>query len=75
MKADAPQNVQPAPETRTGSERAAALCGLMTVLGFLGFGLTQVMFAHNNGTMMYLLTVTLWIACMQPPHASHPPER
>ncbi len=44
----------------------AALCGLMTVLGFLGFGLTQVMFAHNNGNMMYLLTVTLWLACLRP---------
>ncbi len=61
--------------TRTDAERAAALCGLMTVLGFVGFGLTQVMFAHNNGTMMYLLAVTLWIASMQPPQGSHPPEQ
>lgn len=42
--------------------RLAALCGLLTVLGFLGFGLTQVMFAHNNGNVMYLLSVTLWLA-------------
>ena len=40
----------------------AAVCGLITVLGFLGFGFTQVMFAHNNGNVMYLLCVTLWLA-------------
>ncbi len=48
----------------THAHRAAALCGLMTVLGFAGFGLTQVMFAHNNGNMMYLLTVTVWLSCL-----------
>lgn len=41
--------------------RLAAVCGLITVLGFLGFGFTQVMFAHNNGNVMYLLCVTLWL--------------
>lgn len=45
-----------------GAERAAALCGLVTVVGFIGFGLTQVLFAHNNGNLMYLLTVSLWLA-------------
>jgi len=48
----------------TPSARAAALCGLMTVLGFVGFGLSQVMFAHNNGNMMYLLTITVWLSCL-----------
>ena len=42
--------------------RAAALCGLVTVLGFMGFGMTQVMFAHNNGNLMYLLSVSVWLA-------------
>lgn len=46
----------------THARRAAALCGLTTVLGFLGFGMTQVMFAHNNGNLMYLLAVSLWLA-------------
>lgn len=41
---------------------AAALCGLVTVLGFVGFGMTQVMFAHNNGNLMYLLAVSVWLA-------------
>lgn len=45
-----------------GIQRAAALCGLVTVIGFIGFGLTQVLFAHNNGNLMYLLTVSLWLA-------------
>lgn len=44
------------------ARRAAALCGLVTVLGFFGFGMTQVMFAHNNGNLMYLLSVSVWLA-------------
>lgn len=44
------------------AQRAAALCGLVTVLGFAGFGATQVMFAHNNGNLMYLLSVSIWLA-------------
>ena len=75
--AGTPQNDPSPASPRTDTQRAAALCGLMTVLAFVGFGLTQVMFAHNNGTMIYLLAVTLWIACMQPAHAnaSLPTER
>lgn len=42
--------------------RAAALCGLVTVVAFVGFGTTQVMFAHNNGNLMYLLAVSVWLA-------------
>ncbi len=45
---------------------AAALCGLVTVLGYLGFGMTQVMFAHNNGNLMYLLPMSLWLAVCWP---------
>lgn len=61
-----PSDQAPVPDAAASERRTAALCGLMTVLGFAGFGLTQVMFAHNNGNMMYLLTVTLWLACLQP---------
>lgn len=46
--------------------RAAALCGLTLIVGFVGFGLTQVLFAHNNGNLMYLLCVSLWLAACQP---------
>ncbi len=60
-----PSDTPPIPDAEASARRTAALCGLMTVLGFAGFGLTQVMFAHNNGNMMYLLTVTLWLACLQ----------
>ena len=45
---------------------AAALCGLITVLGLAGFGMTQVMFAHNNGNMMYLLCVSLYLSVCTP---------
>lgn len=54
-------------EDAARSERhAAALCGLVTVLGYLGFGMTQVMFAHNNGNLMYLLPMSLWLAVCCP---------
>lgn len=54
-----------------GARHAAAVCGLATVLGFVGFGMTQVMFAHNNGNLMYLLLVSLWLAvCWQGPGAA-----
>ena len=36
------------------------------MLAYLGFGVTQVMFAHNNGNLMYLLTVSLWLAVSWP---------
>lgn len=42
--------------------RTSALCGLVMVAGYVGFGLTQVMFAHNAGTMMYLFMNLLWLA-------------
>ncbi|MBO7411912.1 MAG: ABC transporter permease subunit, partial [Ottowia sp.] len=45
---------------------AAALCGLMTVAGYLVFGVTQIMFAHNNGNMLYLFGVSLWLASSAP---------
>ena len=52
------------------ARRAAASCGLTTVVGFVGFGMTQVMFAHNNGNLMYLLCVSLWLAvCWHGPRA------
>lgn len=49
-----------------GERHAAALCGLITVLGYLGFGMTEVFFAHNNGNLMYLLPITLWLAVCWP---------
>lgn len=51
-----------APGPAGALQRAAAVCGLATVAGFLIFGMTQVMFAHNNGNMTYLLAVSLWLA-------------
>lgn len=46
------------------AETALALCGLLTVVGFVGFGMTQVMFAHNNAHMMYLFMNSLWLAAL-----------
>lgn len=63
----ASENLKEADEA--SARQTAALCGLITVLGFTGFGLTQVMFAHNNGNMMYLFTISIWLACLQPSSA------
>lgn len=39
------------------------LCGSAMVLMYIAFGITQVFFAHNSGTMSYLfLIVLLWAA-------------
>lgn len=46
------------------AQSALAMCGLLTVVGFTGFGLTQVMFAHNNAHMMYLFMNSLWLAAL-----------
>jgi O-antigen ligase len=48
--------------------RAVALCGLTLVVGYVGFGQTQVMFAHNSGIMMYLFMNLLFLsACVRLP--------
>ena len=49
------------------AQSALALCGLLTVVGFAGFGLTQVMFAHNNAHMMFLFMNSLWLAALAAP--------
>jgi O-antigen ligase len=61
------------PAAPAAHRRAAALCGLVTVVGFVGFGLTQVLFAHNSGNLMYLLPVSLWLAACGAPHADRTP--
>ena len=55
------------PATLASARHAANLCGLTTVLGFIGFGMTQVMFAHNNGNLMYLLCISVWLAAGRAP--------
>ena len=56
-----------------GPTEQAALCGLVGVLGFVGFGMTQVMFAHNNAHMMFLFMNLLWLAVMARPSPSQAP--
>jgi O-antigen ligase len=45
----------------TDTRHASALCGLVLVVGYLGFGMTQVMLAHNSSVIMYLFTNLLWL--------------
>lgn len=46
---------------------ACAVCGLLMVLGYLGFGMTQVMFAHNSSSIMYVFMNLLWMGAMLAP--------
>ena len=49
-----------------GLHRPYALAGVMLVLSFIDFGLTQVMFAHHASSSFYALTVCILIGlCLQ----------
>jgi O-antigen ligase len=48
------------------TQRAIATCGTITVLGYLGFGMTQMLFAHNSGNVVFLFMNLLWLAALQP---------
>lgn len=52
----------------TPERSAAALCGALTVVGYVGFGMTQVMFAHNSSTLVYLFMNLVWLAALLPQH-------
>lgn len=54
---------------------AAAICGGLTVLGYLGFGMTQVLFAHNSGNVVYLFMNLLWLAVLCAPRTPNAGER
>lgn len=51
-----------------------AACGVVTVVGFIGFGMTQVLFAHNSGHMIYLFMNVLWLGVLRAhtPGTHHP---
>ncbi|MGQ9724299.1 MAG: O-antigen ligase family protein [Tepidimonas sp.] len=55
-------------------QQTVAACGLMLVAGFMGFGMTQVMFAHNSGNMVYLFMNLLWIGALRSRTATHDPR-
>lgn len=42
----------------------------MLVLGYLGFGMTQVMFAHNSGNLVYLFMNLVWASMVLRPAAA-----
>lgn len=65
------RHLQQSAGARDSVQHVAALCGVLTVVGYFGFGMTQVMFAHNNGNMMYLFMNLLWVAALASPAVSH----
>ena len=56
------QSVQPATHTSQADAHTMAVCGLVMVIGYLGFGMTQVVFAHNSTSMVYLFMNLIWLA-------------
>jgi len=44
---------------RDGTAKPYALAGLLLVLSFIDFGLTQVLFAHHVGAAFYALTISV----------------
>lgn len=58
------------------NRQLCAVCGLLLVVGYLGFGMTQVMFAHNSSIIMYVFMNLLWLGAMLAPiEATPPPTR
>jgi O-antigen ligase len=58
------------------NRQLCAVCGLLLVVGYLGFGMTQVMFAHNSSSIMYVFMNLLWLGAMLAPiEATPPPTR
>ncbi|MDM7456993.1 MAG: O-antigen ligase family protein [Tepidimonas sp.] len=45
----------------------AAWAGLILVSGYLGFGMTQVLFAHNSGNLVYLFMNLVWVSMVLRP--------
>lgn len=59
---DGHATVNPTASLQRSTRHTVALCGLTLVVGFFGFGQTQVMFAHNSGTMIYLFMNLLFLS-------------
>lgn len=55
------------PDSLTGEQETFALrlAGLAIPVLYIGFGLTQVFFAHNSGNLFYLLMVTMFMVALQ----------
>lgn len=47
--------------SRFSIDRPSALCGLVTVVAFFGFGLPDVIFSHSMGNTLYALLLSIWI--------------
>jgi len=44
---------------------AVRMTGLLLPVGYLGFGLTQVLFRHNSGHMVYLYGLVIWAGALK----------
>ncbi len=74
-----PNTTEVPPTAYTVIQQVGAACGLLTVIGYLGFGMTQVMFAHNSSSIMYVFMNLLWLGVVLAPQGDglskkKPPE-
>ena len=56
-----------APPGLVEDQLCSRLMGVALVMAYVGFGFTQVFFAHYNGVMVYLVMVICLFATLQPP--------
>jgi O-antigen ligase len=49
----------------SGAAWAIRMTGLLLPVSYLGFGLTQVLFVHNSGHMVYLYGLVIWAGALQ----------
>ena len=64
------RQAMPIKNTTNLHRQLAAASGLALVVGYVGFGMTQVMFAHNSSIIMYLFMNVLWMGMVLAP--DHP---
>jgi O-antigen ligase len=65
------QSSLPSTNTSQADAHTMAVCGLVMVIGYLGFGMTQVVFAHNSTSMVYLFMNLIWLAALLPSQHQH----
>jgi len=51
--------------TESDAAWAIRMTGLLLPASYLGFGLTQVLFSHNSGHMVYLYGLVIWAGALQ----------
>jgi O-antigen ligase len=62
------RNLADSNEAKCMEELTIRVTGILLSVSFIGFGLTQVLFSHNSGHMMYLFGLVLWSGAFKNAH-------